>query len=392
MTNRNTRREFLKELALGLTGTIAANRAFAGLRIRTASDTARFFAGTYAKESNEGIYSLRLDLGSGAITVESAVNGITNPSYLVIDRIRGRLFSVNEVSEFEGKAVGAVTAFALYPETGKLRLVNSRATGGPGPCYVSIDSTGRFVLVANYTGGSVAVLPVQDDGSLGEASDFVQHTGSSVTPRQEGPHAHCVVLASNDRFAYVADLGLDRVMIYQFDGRQGKLLPATPSWAGFKPGAGPRHIAFSPDGASAYVVNELDSTLTVFAADRVTGTLEHRQTVSTLPAGFAGENFPADIHVCPSGQFVYCSNRGHNSIAGFAVNSERGIITPLLHEPTGGKWPRNFAIDPTGQYLLVANQRSDTITVFSIDPQSGALCPTGATAEVPRPACVKFLS
>jgi len=392
MTNRNTRREFLKELALGLTGTIAANRAFAGLHIRTASDSARFFAGTYAKESNEGIYSLRLDLGSGAITIESAVNGITNPSYLAIDRKRGRLFSVNEVSEYEGKPGGAMTAFALNPETGELRLVNSRSTGGPGPCYVSIDSTGRFVLVANYTGGSVAVIPVENDGSLGEASDFVQHAGSSVTARQEGPHAHCVVLSTNERFAYVADLGLDRVLIYHFDSKRGKLLPATPGWAGFKPGAGPRHLAFSPDGANAYVVNELDSTLTVFAADRLTGALELRQTVTTLPASFSGENYPADIHVSPSGKFVYCSNRGHDSIAGFAVNGETGKIMPVLHEPTGGKWPRNFAIDPTGQYLLVANQRSDTITVFSIDLQSGALCPTGHTAEVPRPACVKFLS
>ena len=383
-----TRREFLTMAGMGI---VTADSLLAGRRPPEISGAVRLFVGTYTKGKSEGIYRCRFDAGSGKLTVESTIKGVTNPSFLVVDRNRGRLFCVNETAEFEGKPGGSVSAFALNPKTGDLQLLNSCSTHGADPCYLTIDAAGRFVLVANYTGGSLAVLPVQNDGSLGEATDVVQHEGSSVKPRQQGPHAHSVLLDTSGRFAYAADLGLDRVMIYRFDDREGKLLPTMPGWAELKPGAGPRHLAFSPDGSNVYVANELDSTLTVFSVDRSTGGLEHRQTVSTLPSGFAGENFPADIHVARSGRFVYASNRGHDSIAVFAVDAKTREVSPVQHEPTGGKWPRNFTIDPTGQYLLVANQRSDTITVFAIDPESGTLIPNGQAAEVPSPVCLKFL-
>jgi 6-phosphogluconolactonase len=284
-----------------------------------------------------------------------------------------------------------VSAFALNPETGNLELLNSQSTYGADPCYLTIDPTGRFVLVANYTGGSLTVLPIHDNGSLGEATDVVQHKGSSTSPRQQAPHAHSVVLDPSGRLAYAADLGLDKVMIYHFDAQRGKLSPSTSGWAHLKPGAGPRHLAFSPDGSRVYVVNELDSTLSVFFVDRSTGGLEHRQTLSILPSTIAGENLSADVHVSLSGEFVYCSNRGHDSIAVLAVDEKTGKVSTVQHKASGGKWPRNFTIDPTGEYLLVANQKSDMITVFAIHQESGTLAPTGETAEVPSPVCLKFV-
>jgi 6-phosphogluconolactonase len=383
-----TRREFLKVAGIGI---VAADRLFAGFRLPADTDSVRLFVGTYTNEKSEGIYCCRFDAGSGTLEIESVVKGVTNPSYLAIDRNRGRLFCVNETPEFEGKPGGSASAFALNVDTGNVRPLNRRATHGADPCYLTIVPDGRFVLVANYTGGSLAVLPVRNDGSLAEATDIIQHKGSSVKPRQQGPHAHSVLLDSPGRFAYAADLGLDKVMIYRFDNREGKLFPSTPGWADLKPGAGPRHLAFSPDGSTLYVANELDSTMTVFSVDRSRGGLEHRQTLSTLPAAFTGENFPADIHVSQSGRFVYCSNRGHDSIAVFAVDTKTGEVSPLQHQTTGGKWPRNFTIDPTGQYLLVANQKSDTITVFAIDRDSGTLTPNGQVAEIPSPVCLRFL-
>jgi 6-phosphogluconolactonase len=386
-----TRRDFLKTLGIGIAGSVTAGRLFAGARLPAASGSQRLFVGTYTNGKSEGIYRCLFDVGSGDLTVESVTKGVTNPSFLVVDRNRSRLYCVNETAEFEGKSGGSVSAFAVNPETGDLRLLNRSSSHGADPCHLTIDSAGRFVLVANYTGGSLAVLPIRGDGSLGGATDVVQHKGSSVKPRQQGPHAHSVVLDPSGRYAYAADLGLDRVMIYRFDDQQGKLLPASPGWAGLKPGAGPRHLAFSPDGSGVYVVNELDSTLTAFSVDRSTGGLEHRQTLSTLPSDYSGENFPAEVQIARSGRFVYASNRGHDSISVFAIDAKKGELSPVQFESTGGKWPRNFTIDPTGQYLLVANQRSDTITVFDIDSELGTLAPNGHVAEVPSPVCLKFL-
>ncbi len=391
MITKRTRRDFLATIGIGIATMVTTRRLFTGEPPPVIPVGSMLFVGTYTKGKSEGIYRCRFDVQSGKVALESVTKGVANPSFLAVDRDRGRLFCVNETAEFEGKPGGSVSAFALNPATGDLRLLNSRSTHGADPCYLTIDSTGRFALAANYTGGSLVVLPVRVDGTLGEATHVVQHKGSSVTPRQQGPHTHSVVLDSSGRLAYAADLGLDRVMIYRFDDRQGKLLPSTPGWVDAKPGAGPRHLAFSPDGSGVYVVNELDSTLTVFSVDRSTGGLQHRQTLSTLPSGFSGENFPADIHVAPSGKFVYASNRGHDSIAVFAIDAKKGEVSPVQHVSTGGKWPRNFTIDPTGRYMLVANQRSDMITVFAMNPESGTLAPTGYTVDVPTPVCLKFL-
>jgi 6-phosphogluconolactonase len=391
MTHSVSRRIFLESMGLGIMGITAAEKLVAGLRLPGEAEERTLFIGTYAKEKSEGIYRGRLDLTSGSLRVESGAKGITNPSFLAIDGSRGRLYAVNETAEFEGRPGGSVSAFAIDPKTADLRFLNRQSSHGGDPCHLTLDHTGRYVLVANYSGGNIAVLPVKEDGSLGEATDVVQHQGSSVTPRQTAPHPHSVNVDVSGNFIYVPDLGTDRVMIYRLDAGKGKLLPATRGWAGAKAGAGPRHMVFHPDGRNAYVLNELDTNVTRFAVDRSTGALEQKQAISTVPRDFTGANFPADIHLSSTGDFVYCSNRGHDSIAVFAVDRKTGELSILQVQPTGGKWPRNFTIDPTGRYLLVANQRSDSITVFSVDQKRGTLAPLRQQIEIPMPVCLKFL-
>ncbi|HVQ38725.1 MAG TPA: lactonase family protein, partial [Pyrinomonadaceae bacterium] len=275
-------------------------------------------------------------------------------------------------------------------QTGDLRLLNQQPSLGGAPCYVTVDDTGKFVLVANYVGGNVAVLPIRSDGSLGEATDLKQHQGSSINgDRQGSPHAHCIVLDEANKFAYACDLGTDKIMIYHLDERQGKLIPNDPPWAQAKPGAGPRHLTFHPNGKHAYVINEMHVTITTFAVDRRTGNLREVQTVPTLPREPTAADSGADIHVSPDGRFLYCSNRGHDSISAFEID-RGGQLSLIAHESTRGKTPRNFAIDPTGTFLLVANQRSDSIVTFRIDSKSGRLSATGHVAEVPSPVCLKF--
>jgi 6-phosphogluconolactonase len=391
VTYRSTRRDFLKTLGVGLAGVLAADNLAGGLRILVGPERVPFYVGTYTGDKSEGIYRCHLDPGSGALQIESVVRGVTNPSFLVTDGSRGRIYAVCETAESQGVPGGSVVAFAVNRDSGEARVLNSRSTRGADPCHVTMDPSGRFIVVSNYSGGSLAVYPLNKDGSLGEATDFVQHTGSSVLPRQQGPHAHSVNFDPVGRFAYAADLGLDKVLIYSFDGQHGKLVPATPPSAGIKAGAGPRHLAFSKNGQNVYGVNELDSTLAVFSVDPATGSLELLQTLSTVPPDFKGENFPADIHLSPSGKFVYCSNRGHDSIGVFAINRRTGTLSAIQFEPTGGKWPRNFAIDPTGQFLLAANQKSGTITLFGIDTEWGAITLRDKKLEIPDPACVAFL-
>jgi 6-phosphogluconolactonase len=249
------------------------------------------------------------------------------------------------------------------------------------------------VFVANFMSGSVCVLPVRDDGSLGEASDFVQHQGSSIDPaRQKGPHAHSVTLDASNRFAFVPDLGLDRLMAYRYDPKRGMLDANAVPWIKMKPGAGPRHVSFHPGGRFAFLVNELDSTVAALSYDAGTGTFEYLQTVATLPQGFAGASTCADIQVHPSGAYVYTSNRGHDSIAIFRIDAGTGTLAYVGHESTRGRTPRSFGIDPTGNFLLAANQDSDTVTTFRIDSGSGKLQYTDQVAPVPTPVCVKFLT
>jgi 6-phosphogluconolactonase len=274
-----------------------------------------------------------------------------------------------------------------------LTLLNEVPSRGSDPCYVIVDKTGKFVLVANYTGGNVAVFPILEGGGLGEASAFVQHTGHGTNPqRQEGPHAHYINLSSDNRFAVAADLGLDEILIYRFDPTKGTLTANDPKFVSVNAGAGPRHFGFSPSGNFAYVINEMQSTVTAFSYDADRGQLHSLQTISTLPKDFAGANDDAEIQVHPSGKFLYASNRGHDSIAVFAIDESKGTLTALEYVSTQGKEPRNFEIDPTGSRLFVANQKSDNIVIFRIDPKTGRLAHTGDVLHVPSPVCVKFVA
>jgi 6-phosphogluconolactonase len=296
------------------------------------------------------------------------------------------------VKTYEDRPTGTVSAFAVDSRSGKLEFLNKRLTHGTDPCHVVVDGKSRCIFVANFMSGSVCVLPVRKDGSLGEASDFIQHLGSSVDPvRQRGPHAHSVTLDKANRFAFVPDLGLDKLMVYKFDRTRGMLEPHAVPWIKVKPGAGPRHVALHPGGRSAFLINELDSTVTALSFDGKKGIFKELQVVSTLPAGFQGENTCADVQLAPSGRFVYASNRGHDSLVIYRIDQRTGRLGCVGHQSTQGKTPRNFGIDPAGRFLLVANQDSDTIVTFRIDPQTGTLEPTGHVAQVPTPVCVKFL-
>jgi len=348
------------------------------------------YVGTYTSGKSEGIYGYRMDRVSGALTRFNVFKSI-NPSFLTIDRSRRYLYAVNEVEEFAGKPGGGVSAFAIDRSTGNLRLLNEQATQGANPCYLTIDSEKKALLVANYTGGNVSVLPVRSDGTLGMVIDLVQHEGAGVKEQQKGPHAHCIILDRLERHALAADLGIDKVMIYRFNRSTGKLTPGKQPWVQLQPGAGPRHLTFHPNGKYLYVINELDSTLALFRYTEQDGSLSLLETVSTLPSDFAGVSYCADVHLSPSGKFLYGSNRGHNSIVVFAVDPHTGKLTLVQHVSTQGDWPRNFTLDPAGRFLLVANQRSDNVVTFSIDARTGQLTPTGATEEIPSPVCLKFL-
>ena len=380
------RREFLRFAGLGALGLILPARVLGAKR----SGKLLVYVGTYTAGKSEGIYLYRLNLSSGALTHVATTKGVVNPSFLAVAPSRRYLYAVNEVGEFAGKRGGAVSAFTVDQRSGELRLLNQRPSLGADPCYVDVAAGGKFVLVANYTGGNVAVFAVQRDGSLGEATDMKQYGGSSANhERQEGPHAHLIALDPTNKFAYSCDLGTDKIMIFRFDARTGKLLPGAPPWVQTKPGAGPRHLAFHPNGKYVFVLNELHSTVTAFARDPEKGSLKELQTLATLPKDFTGENTSADIHVSPDGRFVYCSNRGHDSIAIFGINP-RGGLSSTGHESTRGMTPRNFAIDPTGDFLLVANQKSDSIVVFRRERNTGRLNSTGQLAQAPSPVCLKF--
>lgn len=355
------------------------------------------FIGTYTKTEPHvqgkaaGIYTYRLDSATGELTYVGTTTGTINPSFLALSPQQRHLYAVNETSEHDGQPGGAVSAFMIDPRSGTLAPINRQPSHGEAPCHLCVDATGRWVLVANYGTGSVAVYPIRPDGGLGAASHVVQHEGSSVNPqRQAGPHAHSITLSPDNRYAFVCDLGLDKVMIYRFDGSAGRLIPNDPPWVTTAPGAGPRHFDFHPSARYAYVINEIASTLTAFAYDPEHGKLSELQTVSTLPEGFNERNSTADVHVGPSGRFVYGSNRGHDSIAVFSIDSTTGRLALVGHEATRGRTPRNFAIDPSGTYLFAANQNSDTIVTFRIDPHTGALAATGHMVEVPTPVCIKF--
>jgi 6-phosphogluconolactonase len=350
------------------------------------------FIGTYTGDKSKGIYRVEIDAATGKLSEAELAAETPSPSFLAIHPSLKFLYAVGEVDEFGGKKSGGVAAFALDARTGKLTALNQKPSGGSGPCHLVVDRAGRHVLVANYGGGSASVLPIGPDGRLGDATAFVQHKGSSLNKeRQEAPHAHSINLDPANHFAFVADLGLDKVMVYRYDPDKGTLRPNDPPAASLEPGAGPRHFAFHPDGKHAYVINELAQTVTPFRYDPQHGTLTSLKSVSTVAEPVKG-NSTAEVVVHPSGKFLYGSNRGHNSIAVFTVNSQTGELTPAGHQTRDINIPRNFNIDPSGKLLVVANQDGDSLVVFRINPTTGALEPTGHTAHVGKPVCVKFVA
>lgn len=352
------------------------------------------YVGTYtlAGSESKGIYAYRFDPAARKIRSIGLAAETLNPSFLAVHPSHRFLYAVNEIGDYQGKKSGAVSAFSIDHATGKLTLLNQVASHGVDPCYISLDRTGKFVLVANYTSGSVAVFPVLDDGRLGEATAVVQHSGHGPNPqRQEGPHAHSIDLTPDNRFAIVDDLGLDETLTYKFDSGKGSLTSNDPAFVKEDPGAGPRHFVLHPNGKFAYVINEMESTVSAFAFDAGNGSLRPLQTITTLPKTFHGHSDAAEIEVAASGKFLYASNRGSDSIAVFAVDQSKGTLTPIEYASTKGESPRNFEIAPGGSLLFAANEKSDNIVVFRINPATGRLTPTGKVLELSQPVCVRFV-
>lgn len=360
-----------------------------------ADDGVLMYVGTYTGEKSKGIYAFRFDSKTGKATSLGLAAEMPSPSFLAVHPSGKYLYAVSEISEFAQRKTGAVAALAIGKTTGKLKLLNKSASGGAGPCHLVVDNAGRNVLVANYGGGSVASIGIDEDGSLRtEASSVIQHKGSSVNPgRQREPHAHSINLDAANKFAVAADLGTDKLYVYKFDAEKGSLAANDPPDTDMAPGSGPRHFAFHPTGKYAYAINELLCTMTALSYDAAKGTLNAEQTISTLPPGDSLKPgySTAEVVAHPSGTFLYGSNRGHDTIVVYTVDSESGKLTYVENESTRGKTPRNFVIDPSGKWLLAENQSSDTIAVFAIDEKTGALAPHGDLIEAPSPVCIRFV-
>lgn len=359
------------------------------------------YVGTYTNnEKSKGIYVSRLDLATGRLSEPELAAETTSPSFLAVAPNARHLYAANEVRTFEGQETGAVSAFAIDRASGRLTPLNQQSSGGGGPAHLVVDRSGRVVLVANYGGGSVASLPAESDGRLKPPASVVQYTGSGVNPkRQTRPHAHSVNVGPDNRFAYVADLGTDKIHIHRLDAEAGTLdahaskAGSAPLEASVAPGSGPRHMAFHPTAPYAWVINEMLLTVTGFKVDAASGALSEVQTITTLPPGQAAQDgfSTAEVQVHPNGRFLYGSNRGHDSITVFAIDEATGRLTFVENEPTQGSFPRGFGIDPTGQYLIAGNQRSDTVVVFRIDAATGHLTPTGQTLSIGAPVSFKFV-
>ena len=385
MSKPITRRDLIYTMLAGTAALQSADAAFAAPK----GKTVRVYIGTYTNGASKGIYLYHLDTATGILTDTGIVIQAANPSFLALHPNRKFLYAVNEVENFGGKPEGAVTAFAVDAKTGALKMLNQQGSMGTSPCHLSVDAKGENVLTANYSSGSLAVLPIGADGKLAPHSAIIQHTGSSAdTNRQTGPHAHSIYTEASGRFALAADLGTDKIYVYHYDAKHGKLTPNAFAAADLPPGSGPRHLAFSANRRCIYAISEMFSTVTVFEWNEKTGELETVQSVSTLPADFHGVSTTAEIALTPDGKFLYASNRGHDSLAIYSVNSQTGLLHSVGWQSTQGKTPRHFVIDPAGTLLLAANQDSDTVVVFRLAPETGLLTPTGSVAHIPAPVCV----
>lgn len=343
------------------------------------------FFGTHTAAPGKGLSVARFNTATGALSTPELAIESPSPSFFAIAPGGRRLYAVN--------ATGFVSAYSIDPATTQLKLMNQKPSGGGDPCYISLDRTGRYVFVANYNGGNIGVWALLPDGSLGERTAFVQHTGSSVNPRRQSrAYAHSIITDPTNRFVLVGDLGLDKVLVYKFNVKDGSLMPNDPPFATVAPGSGPRHVTFHPNGKWVYVINEMGSSVVLFNWDGKKGALTQAQTAPTLPKDFQGQSTCAEVQVHASGRFLYASNRGHDSIAVFAIDKSTGQLTAVQHVPSGGKTPRNFEMDPSANWLIATNHGDDKAMAFRIDKQTGKLTPTGEPVTVPSPFCLRFLT
>jgi 6-phosphogluconolactonase len=351
-------------------------------------DEVLVFVSSFAPGDQGAIEALHLDLETGALRPVATTDDVEHPFFLALSPDRRILYSIHAPGQFGGEQDELVAAFALEGRTGKLKRLNRQSARGTAACYLDVDATGRTVLVANYTTGSVAALPIHDDGSLGEAASFVQHVGSSVRPdRQSGPHAHCFVISPDNRFALAADLGLDQILVYQLDAATAHLTPARQPFARTLPGAGPRHLVFHPGGDKVYVINELANSISRFDYLADSGMLIERETVATLPDDFTGTSYCADLKITPDGKFLYGTNRGHDSLASYRI-LEDGRLERIGIQPSLGRGPQNLAITPDGNWLLCANMPGNNVVVFRIDCETGELTRRGEPFALPSPSCI----
>jgi 6-phosphogluconolactonase len=356
------------------------------IRSALVADTFVYF-GSHSSGPGIGFSLARFDIETGALTKPEFLLEAKEPAFFVFSADGSRLYTCNSGTP------GGLSAYAVEPHTGHLRLLNRVLTGGGDTSYLSLDRTGRYVLVANYDGGNVAVFALKPDGAIGDWTAFDQHTGRSVNPRrQTHAYAHAIVLDPTNRFVLVPDLGVDKLFVYRFDEKSGALTPNDPPFAAIAPGSGPRHVRFHPNGRWVYLINEIARTIVAFAWNTSDGTLTPFQTATTLPADFSGVSTCAELEIHPNGRFLYGSNRGHDSLAVFAIDQDTGRLTPVEHVSSGGKTPRNFAFDPTGQGIVLTNQDSSNAVVFRVDAATGRLTRTGDPVSVPAPFCERFLT
>jgi 6-phosphogluconolactonase len=350
------------------------------------------YIGTYTHHASKGIYLYRFWPSTGETLALGLPTATASPAWLIVHPTHRFLYAANEYGG--GAEPGnTISAYDMDTKTGKLKFLNRVSSKGVGPCHLTIDKTGKILVAANFGSGSVAAFPIRNDGSLGEASGFDQHHGSSIDPvRQAGPHAHSAIVSPDNRFVLVADIGLDRLYSYRLNPSTGSLEPNDPPFAALHPGWGPRHLAFHPNGRYLYLISEMGSMITTFAYDAARGSVKELQTVSTLPEGFAGKSTAAEIQVDREGRFAYASNRGDDSIGVFAIDESTGALSPIQHISTGGKTPRAFALDPTGKYLFAANQNSANIAILRVNLTTGRLTATGKVlTDSPEPSCVVFV-
>lgn len=348
------------------------------------------FISAFAGGDQGAIHSFDFDLSTGSLKPLHRTTTVQNPFFLALSPDKKFLYSIHAL-KFGSKEAEEIAAFKLLGTDGKLELLNKQSARGSAACYLHVDNPGKTVVVANYSSGSVASLPVKEDGSLGEAASFFQHAGSSVNPaRQKEPHAHCIVVSPDNKYAFAADLGLDQVLCYKLDSKQGKITANDPPFARTPAGAGPRHLTFHPNGKKVYVINELLNSVTLFDYDSTKGSLREEQTISTLPGDFKGTSYCADLKITPDGKYLYGTNRGHDSIACYSIGAD-GKLTLVNIEPSLGKGPQNLAITSKGEWLLCANMPGKNVAIFRIDPKTGKIKPVGEPVSMPSPSCIMLV-